>query len=87
MTALATKETDFARAPLEPLLTVEDLEGLLGVSKRTILRLRKQGLIPEPLQIGGSHRWRHAAIVAALDAIENGCGQEAHEDEKLLAGV
>ena len=47
-----------ARAPLEPLLTVEDLERLLRVDRHTIRRLWKRGQLPAPIKVGGSHRWR-----------------------------
>jgi predicted DNA-binding transcriptional regulator AlpA len=47
-----------ARAGLEPLLTVEDLERVLRVDRRTIARWCKKGLLPSPLKLGGSNRWR-----------------------------
>ena len=58
MTAKTTKTNDAARAELEPLLTVDDLERLLRVDRRTIARLCKRGQIPPPLKLGGSNRWR-----------------------------
>jgi len=63
-----------ARAPLEPLLTVTDLERILRVDKRTIARLCKRGQLPRPLKIGGSNRWKAEAIAAALEVL--GSGQE-----------
>ena len=45
-----------ARAHLEPLLTVEDLERMLRVDRRTIARLCKKGQLPTPLKLGGSNR-------------------------------
>ena len=50
--------TVVARAHLEPLLTVEDLERMLRVDRRTIARLCKKGQLPPPLKLGGSNRWR-----------------------------
>jgi predicted DNA-binding transcriptional regulator AlpA len=47
-----------ARAPLEPLLTVEDLERLLRVDRRTVRRLCQRGQLPRPIKIGGGNRWR-----------------------------
>ena len=47
-----------ARAHLEPLLTVDDLERILRVDRRTIARLCKKGELPPPLKLGGSNRWR-----------------------------
>ena len=56
---MTIKETDVAaRAHLEPLLTVEDLERMLRVDRRTIARLCKKGQLPPPLKLGGSNRWR-----------------------------
>ena len=49
---------DTARAHLQPLLTVEDLERILRVDRRTIARLCKKGQLPPPLKLGGSNRWR-----------------------------
>jgi hypothetical protein len=47
-----------ARASMEPLLTVEDLERLLRVDRHTVRRLWKRGQLPVPIKVGGSHRWR-----------------------------
>jgi excisionase family DNA binding protein len=57
MTTTTTK-TDAARTELEPLLTIEDLERLLRVDKRTIRRLWERGEIPAPMKIGHANRWR-----------------------------
>jgi predicted DNA-binding transcriptional regulator AlpA len=58
-----------ARAPLEPLLTVDDLETLLRVDRRTISRLCKGGQLPRPLKLGGSNRWRPEDIADAIDQL------------------
>jgi predicted DNA-binding transcriptional regulator AlpA len=58
-----------ARAPLEPLLTVEDLERMLRVDRRTIARLYKKGQLPPPLKLGGSNRWRTADIAEAIERL------------------
>jgi predicted DNA-binding transcriptional regulator AlpA len=55
-----------ARSGLEPLLTVEDLEGLLRVHRRTIARLCQRGELPPPIKIGGSNRWRAEEIQRVL---------------------
>jgi predicted DNA-binding transcriptional regulator AlpA len=60
---------DSARAPLEPLLTVEDLERLLRVDRRTVARLCKRGQLPWPLKLGGGNRWRSEDIADALDKL------------------
>ena len=58
-----------ARAHLEPLLTVEDLERMLRVDRRTIARLCKKGQLPPPLKLGGSNRWRVQDIEDALELL------------------
>jgi predicted DNA-binding transcriptional regulator AlpA len=58
-----------ARAHLEPLLTVEDLEQMLRVDRRTIARLCKKGQLPPPLKLGGSNRWRVKDIEDALELL------------------
>ena len=58
-----------ARAHLEPLLTVEDLERMLRVDRRTIARLCKKGQLPPPLKLGGSNRWRAKDIEDALELL------------------
>lgn len=47
-----------ARATVEPLLTVEDLERLLRVHRRTIARMCKRGELSPPIKIGGGNRWK-----------------------------
>jgi hypothetical protein len=53
-----TMTIDAARTELEPLLTVEDLERLLRVDRRTLRRLWKRGDIPPPRKLGHGNRWR-----------------------------
>jgi predicted DNA-binding transcriptional regulator AlpA len=70
---MATKVKDAgARAPLQPLLTVEDLERLLRVDRRTVARLCKRGQLPPPLKLGGSNRWRAGDITDAIDMLRPG---------------
>lgn len=40
------------------LLGAERLSEILGVSKRTLWRLRSAGRLPRPVSLGGSIRWR-----------------------------
>jgi predicted DNA-binding transcriptional regulator AlpA len=58
--------TDIA---FEPLLTVEDLEQILRVNRRTVMRLCKRGLLPEPMKLGGGNRWRKEDITDALEVL------------------
>jgi predicted DNA-binding transcriptional regulator AlpA len=73
---MTTKVKDAVeRAPLQPLLTVEDLERLLRVDRRTVARLCKRGQLPVPLKLGGSNRWRAEDITKALNRLGQGdCG-------------
>jgi predicted DNA-binding transcriptional regulator AlpA len=66
---MTTNVTDSAHALLEPLLTVEDLERLLRVDRRTVARLCKRGQLPQPLKLGGSNRWKAEDIAAALERL------------------
>jgi hypothetical protein len=63
---LNTKTNDPARALLEPLLTVADLERLLRVDRRTVRRLWQRGLLPRPIKVGGGNRWRRRDIEPLL---------------------
>lgn len=55
----------------EPLLTVEDLELILKVHARTVMRLCKKGHLPKPMKLGGGNRWRKEDVVAALDVLNS----------------
>ena len=64
---MTIQTTDFSvRAPLEPLLTIEDLERLLRVNRRTVARLCQRGQLPKPMKLGGSNRWRMRDIKPLL---------------------
>jgi predicted DNA-binding transcriptional regulator AlpA len=78
---MTIKPADPARAPLVPLLTVNDLERILRVDKRTVARLCKRGQLPPPIKIGGGNRWRADDIADAIDALERG-----HERRPEVAG-
>jgi predicted DNA-binding transcriptional regulator AlpA len=60
---------DVSTHAFEPLLTVEDLERMLRINKRTVARLCKKGQLPEPLKIGGQNRWRMEDISETLDLL------------------
>ena len=40
------------------LLTATDIANSLQLSIRTIWRMRSEGKLPKPLEVGGSVRWR-----------------------------
>ena len=50
------------------LITAEQLGGILGVSVRTVWRLRSAGKLPLPVQLGGSIRWKRGEVEAWIDA-------------------
>lgn len=62
---------------LEPLLTIDDLERLLQVNRRTVSRLCKDGKLPRPFKLGGGNRWRTKDIVDVLDSAANEACQVA----------
>jgi len=50
------------------LLRDEQVAKLLGVSRRQIWKLLSAGVMPEPVRVGGSVRWREADIVNWIQA-------------------
>ena len=50
------------------LINVDEFAGLLGISTRTLWRLRSAGKLPLPIQLGGSVRWKLAEVKAGGDA-------------------
>lgn len=57
-----------APAAIEPLLTVNDVVGILKCDRRTLERLRASGRFPSPaLVIGRSPRWHTADIRAWIE--------------------
>jgi excisionase family DNA binding protein len=66
--------------PSEPLLiTAAELARMLQVSTRTLWRLRSAGQLPQPVQFGGSVRWR---LEEVQKWIAEGCPfSQARENE------
>ncbi len=52
------------------LITANQLADLLNISERTLYRLKSTGVIPKPISLGGSVRWRLTEI---RTWIEQGC--------------
>ena len=68
------------KVSLVPLLAIEDLERVLQVHRRTIARLCERGVLPQPIKLGGSNRWRAHEIEEALRLLapsKRVCRQEA----------
>jgi predicted DNA-binding transcriptional regulator AlpA len=75
---MTTKMTEpVAPVPLEPLLTMGDLERLLRVDKRTVYRLCRRGLIPPPFKVGGQNRWMPEEVASALERMRGGAASAA----------
>lgn len=53
------------------LLRVEDVAGLLGVSKRTVWRLVSGRRLPQPVAIGRCKRWRQTDVERFVDELKN----------------
>ena len=76
-----------ARAHLEQLLTVEDLERMLRVDRRTIARLCKKGQLPPPLKLGGGNRWQVQDIEEALELLHAESNSTDRTEAALVAAV
>lgn len=50
------------------LLNVNQVARFLGVSTRQVWNLRTEGLLPQPVRLGRSSRWRRTELVAWVDA-------------------
>ena len=48
------------------LLNVHEVARLFGVNKSSIWRWVKQGIIPEPIHVGGRTRWIEAEILVMI---------------------
>lgn len=49
------------------LISAEELATILGTSKRTVWRLLSAGIIPQPVRLGKSTRWRLSDIHQWID--------------------
>ena len=59
------------------MLTVEDLVEKLQLSRQTLYRLRKKGILPPPIKVGSSLRWRVEDIDAWLSWLQRRADDEA----------
>ena len=55
-----------ASQPRPALMSVNEIARELGVSVRTLQRLKQLGQVPAPTTIGGQVRWRRADVEAWL---------------------
>lgn len=79
---MSTINREIAPASAEPLLiTARELASLLHLSLRTLWRLNSAGLLPEPVRLGNSVRWRREEIDSW---VAEGCPTpEARENGRL----
>lgn len=52
----------------KPMLTVDDLAGLLHCSTRSIYRLSDAGKLPKPIKVGSLNRWKPGEIESWIAA-------------------
>ena len=56
-------------AGIEPLLSLNEIASILGVTRRAVERLRSTGSLPRPdLKVGRNLRWRAETVKAWLDS-------------------
>lgn len=67
------------RGPVNPpLISVDELASMLGVSTRTLWRLLSAGKLIKPIKVGGSTRWRRSDV---QQWIAQGCPAPAERRE------
>lgn len=64
----------------DKLITIDQIAEMLSVSKRQAFKLREEGLMPEPIRIKGSIRWKLSVIQQWIDL---GCPSE-QDFQKLI---
>ena len=55
----------------DSLLTIEDVAQTLAISKATVWRHVKAGLLPKPIKIGAATRWRWSGIQTVIERAES----------------
>ena len=48
-------------------VTMDGVAAMLSVSRTTVWRLTKAGVLPPPVKIGGSTRWNRDLVLAAVE--------------------
>lgn len=62
-------------APIEPLIGIDDLAGILSVCRRKVESMRSSGRLPKPdLHLGRLPRWKPETIRRWIDALAEGRG-------------
>lgn len=65
------------------LLSCKAVAGMLDISIRQVWRMRDGGLLPAPVKLGGSVRWRRADLESWIEA---GC-PDVRRGEDAARGV
>jgi len=60
------------RSPIPSFVTIGALAESMKVSKRTIYRWIKSGVLPHPLKVGGSSRFDAKDISDTIERLKNG---------------
>ncbi len=56
--------------PIDPLIDVNEVGQIIGMSISSVRRLTKLGKLPQPVRIGlNSVRWKQSEILAFVDAL------------------
>lgn len=66
---------------MKRLLTIKDLCGLIGISRRTVYRLRVAGELPPPIRIGKCNRWDAEVIDRWLHSDRGVCPFRARVEQ------
>lgn len=69
-----------APAPEPALITANQLACMMQISLRTLWRLRSSGLLPEPVKLGSSTRWR---LNEVRQWIAQGCPSQVNANNDL----
>lgn len=55
---------------MENLIKIEEVLKIVNVPKSSFYRYIKNGIMPKPLKIGRSARWKVSQIMSAIEKIE-----------------
>ncbi len=54
-------------AGVDPLLTDKEVAKMMSCGRSTVWRWAAEGIIPQPLKIGGMSRWPHSWITSVVN--------------------
>lgn len=53
----------------ERLLSDKSVANMLDISRDQVHRLKRQGILPQPVKIQGSTRWKHSEIIDYINSL------------------